>query len=182
MLTAKADINSKIEGLQQGADAYLEKPFNSEELLVRIRKLLEMRKKLQQYYLKKAGFDHPRLQSANDSDKISDHALEDRFVKRVREAIEQNLNDADFTVEKLSKLIFMSHSQLHRKLDVLTGCSPNRFIRVIRLERAKELLQGPANSVASVAMDCGYEDPGYFARIFKQEFGVTPQKWRSMVD
>ncbi|MNY47837.1 HTH-type transcriptional activator RhaS [compost metagenome] len=74
----------------------------------------------------------------------------------------------------------MSHSQLHRKLDAVTGCSPNRFIRIIRLERAKELLRDPANSIASVAMESGYEDPGYFARIFKQEYGVTPHKWRNV--
>jgi signal transduction histidine kinase/DNA-binding response OmpR family regulator/ligand-binding sensor domain-containing protein len=178
MLTAKADMNSKIEGLQQGADAYLEKPFNKDELLIRIKKLLEMRKNLQQYYLRKAGINiqSPRGQAVAES--ITGHAIEDIFVKRVREIIEQNLNDADFTVEKLSRLIFMSHSQLHRKLDALTGCSPNRFIRMIRLKRAKELLHDPTISIASVAMDCGYDDPGYFARVFKQEFGVTPQQWR----
>jgi YesN/AraC family two-component response regulator len=179
MLTAKADMNSKIEGLQQGADAYLEKPFNKEELLVRINKLLEMRKNLQQYYLKKAGMqgDTP-AQPVVIPDKAGGHIIEDGFVKRVREAVEQNLTDVNFTVEKLCKLIFMSHSQLHRKLEALTGCSPNRFIRMIRLKKAKELLQHPSNSIASVALDCGYNDPGYFARVFKQEYGVTPQEWR----
>ena len=180
MLTAKADITSKIEGLEQGADAYLEKPFNKDELLVRVRKLLEMRKNLQQYYLSTAGIlDQTHAEQATIPDKVGGYLMEDRFVKRVRETIEQNLSDADFTVEKLSKLIFMSHSQLHRKLDALTGCSPNKFIRIIRLERAKVLLQHSANSIASVAMDCGYDDPGYFARVFKQELNVTPQQWRA---
>ena len=179
MLTAKADIDSKIEGLEQGVDAYLEKPFHKDELQMRIKKLLEMRKNLQQYYLRKAGI-HGQLAMEHViiPDKIGGHAIEDRFVKRVREAVEQNLTDTNFTVEKLSKLIYISHSQLHRKLDALTGCSPNKFIRVIRLKRAKELLQDPANSIASVAMDCGYDDPGYFARVFKQECNVTPQQWR----
>ena len=72
----------------------------------------------------------------------------------------------------------MSHSQLHRKLDALTGCSPNQFIRIIRLDKAKELLKHPVNSIAFIALDCGYSDPGYFARVFKQECGVTPQEWR----
>ena len=179
MLTAKADINSKIEGLQQGADAYLEKPFNKEELLVRIKKLLEMRKDLQQYYLRTAGIYREETPAAPP---VVPHEakVEDSFVTRVREAIEQNLTDTNFTVERLSKLVFMSHSQLHRKLDALTGYSPNKFIRMIRLKRAKELLQDPANSIASVALDCGYNDPGYFARVFKQEYGVTPQEWRSV--
>ncbi|MBX2923968.1 MAG: helix-turn-helix domain-containing protein [Chitinophagaceae bacterium] len=180
MLTAKADISSKIEGLQQGADAYLEKPFNKEELLVRVNKLLEMRKNLQQYYLKKAGIqgDVP-TQPVVIHDKKDDHTIENSFVKRVREAVEQNLTDADFTVEKLCRLVFMSHSQLHRKLEALTGCSPNKFIRMIRLKKAKELLLDPSNSIASVALDCGYNDPGYFARVFKQEYGVTPQEWKT---
>jgi len=75
----------------------------------------------------------------------------------------------------------MSHSQMHRKLDTLTGCSPNKFIRMIRLKRSKELLQDSLNSITSVALDCGYNDPGYFARVFKQEYGVTPQEWRAGV-
>lgn len=180
MLTAKADMASKLEGLQQGADAYLEKPFNKEELLVRIKKLLEMRAHLQQYYRRKAGIHEelPKEQVATPG-KIGDSSIEDAFVKRVREAVEQNLTEPDFTVEKLCRLVFMSHSQLHRKLEALTGCSPNKFIRMIRLQKAKELLRSPANSIASVALDCGYQDPGYFARVFRQEYGLAPQEWRA---
>ena len=181
ILTAKADAGSKITGLQQGADAYLEKPFNRDELLVRIKKLLEMRKNLQRYYLKKAGiYEAAPMEAVNVPDKISDHAIEDSFVKKVREAVEQHLTDTGFTVEQLCKQVFMSHSQLHRKLEALTGYSPNKFIRMIRLKKAKELLQDPANSIASVALDSGYNDPGYFARVFKQEYGVTPQEWRGI--
>lgn len=179
MLTAKADMSSKLEGLQQGADVYLEKPFNKDELLVRINKLLETRKALQQYYLKKAGIsgDAP-APPAEIPGKAGDHTIEDGFVKRVREAVEQNLTDVNFTVEKLCRQVFMSHSQLHRKLEAVTGCSPNKFIRMIRLKKAKGLLQKPSDSIASVALECGYNDPGYFARVFRLEYGVTPQEWR----
>jgi signal transduction histidine kinase/DNA-binding response OmpR family regulator/ligand-binding sensor domain-containing protein len=182
MLTAKADIHSKIEGLQRGAEVYLEKPFNKEELLVRIQKLLEMRKHLQQHYLTKAGFNtNSTITMATPviSEEITDHKTEDAFVKKVREAVEQHLADVNFSVEQLCKLVFMSHSQLHRKLDALTGFSPNKFIRMIRLKKATVLLQNQSNSIASVALDCGYNDPGYFARIFKQEYGITPQEWRA---
>lgn len=180
ILTAKADAGSRITGLQQGADAYLEKPFNREELLVRIKKLLEMRKNLQQYYLKNAGiYEAVPAGPVDIPNKISDHAIEDSFVKKIREAVEQNLTDTNFTVEQLCKQIFMSHSQLHRKLEALTGFSPNKFMRMMRLKKAKELLQDPANSIASIALDIGYNDPGYFARVFKQEYGVTPQEWRA---
>ena len=179
MLTAKADIESRIEGLQQGADVYLEKPFNREELLIRIKKLLELRQNLQQYYLKKAGLNNYTIPAAiTPAQQISDTKIEDAFVTKVREAIEKNITDTNFTVEQLCKLVFMSHSQLHRKLDALTGCSPNKFIRIIRLNKAKELLKHAANSIAFIALDCGYSDPGYFARVFKQECGVTPQEWR----
>ena len=179
MLTAKADRESKMEGLQQGADAYLEKPFHREELLLRIKKLLELRKNLQQYYLKKSGLKNDDATNVTTAEiAATENKVEDAFVKKVREAIEKNLTDASFTVEHLGKLVFMSHSQLHRKLEALTGCSPNKFIRIIRINKAKELLKNPANSIGSIALDCGYNDPGYFARVFKQEYGVTPQEWR----
>ncbi|MDQ6610535.1 MAG: ATP-binding protein [Bacteroidota bacterium] len=177
MLTAKADINSRVEGLQQGADAYLQKPFHKEELLVRIKKLLERRENLQQYYLKKLGLN---LHTAPDAfaANTGQNNVEDAFVKKVREVIEKNLSDANFTVEQLCKLVFISHSQLHRKLEAVTGFSPNKFIRMIRIKKAKELLKDTSKSIASIANDCGYNDPGYFTRVFKQEYGVTPQEWR----
>lgn len=175
MLTAKANLESRMEGLERGADVYLEKPFNRQELVLRIRKLLEMRKSLQQYYLSRAGL----TQQTAEATAAPAVATEDRFVTTVREAIEKHMEDVNFSVEQLCKYVFMSHSQLHRKLEALTGCSPNRFIRLVRLNRARQLLQDPARSIASIALDCGYNDPAYFSRVFKQETGMTPQEWRS---
>lgn len=182
MLTAKADLESRIEGLQQGADAYLEKPFNREELLVRIKKLLELRQQLQHHYLQKAGFENEKQQEVSIAaeEQPAESAIEDAFVKKVREAVESNLSDAAFTIEQLCKLVFMSHSQLHRKLDALTGCSPNKFIRMIRLAKAKEMLREPKNTISTIAYECGFNDPAYFSRVFKQEHGETPQEWRSV--
>ncbi|HLG40090.1 MAG TPA: AraC family transcriptional regulator [Chitinophagaceae bacterium] len=108
----------------------------------------------------------------------ADDKIEDASVKKVREAVGAHLSGYDFTVEQLCKYVFMSHSQLHRKLEALTGCSPNKFIRIIRLNKAKELLKDPENSIAGIALDCGYNDAGYFSRVFKQENYVTPQEWR----
>ncbi|HOZ76441.1 MAG TPA: ATP-binding protein [Ferruginibacter sp.] len=183
MLTAKAGFESKMEGLLQGADAYLEKPFNREELLIRIKKLLELRQSLQQHYLNKAGLNNTSLSMMEEAivseDPALQNQLEDEFVQKVRMAVEANLSNAEFTIEQLCRLVFMSHSQLHRKLDALTGCSPNKFIRIIRLNKAKEMLKQPANSIATIAYECGYNDPGYFARVFKQEYGETPQEWRT---
>ena len=142
---------------------------------------MELRKNLQQFYLKKAGLRNDASTTepiALIEEQISKNKTEDDFVRRVREAVETHVADTGFTVEQLCKMVFMSHSQLHRKLDALTGCSPNKFIRIIRLNKAKEMLKHPTNSIASIALDCGYNDSGYFARVFKQEYGVTPQDWR----
>ena len=149
--------------------------------MIRIKKLLEIRKNLQQYYLRNAGLNTltPGAQEVLESmPPPLEKEIEDEFVKKVRHEIETHLADPEFTVEQLCKGVFMSHSQLHRKLDALTGLSPNRFIRIMRFTKAKELLKDPANSIASIALDCGYNDAGYFARIFKQEYGSTPQEWR----
>lgn len=177
MLTAKADMQSKLEGLEKGADAYLEKPFHKEELLLRIKKLLEQRKQLQQYYSKQIGITLNN--ETEDAPAVIEEPAEHEFVKKLRELVEANFTNYEFSVEQLCKLIFMSHSQLHRKLDALTGYSPNKFIRIIRLNKAKQLLADPSLSIAAIALDCGYNDAGYFARVFKQELGVTPQEWRS---
>lgn len=175
LLTAKADMASKLEGLEQGADAYLAKPFHREELQLRVRKLLEGRHLMQQHYLSAAGLtDGAVIQK--DIPSLS--GFEDAFVKKIRAAVEEHLDDPQFDVDKLCRGIAMSHSQVHRKLTALTGLSATRFIRYVRLNKAKSLLQNPALSITAVAFDSGFNDPAYFSRVFKQEFGLTPQAWR----
>lgn len=178
MLTAKADMQSKLEGIEKGADVYLEKPFNREELLLRIKKLLENRQYLQQYYMKQAG-----IASSGGTEAMTiappEATAENEFVVKVRDIIKEHLEDYNFSVEQLCKKIFMSHSQLHRKLHALVGCSPNKFIRMVRLTKAQELLRGTDESIAAIALASGFIDPGYFARVFKQEFGCTPQEWKN---
>ncbi|MEL6721092.1 MAG: response regulator, partial [Bacteroidota bacterium] len=174
MLTAKADIESKLEGIEQGADAYLAKPFQKEELLLRIRKLLELRQQLQKHYLQLVGVSEG-VRIIKDIPKMK---LEDEFVQKVREVVNQNLDNFDFSVEQLCREIGMSNSQLHRKLSALTGYSATKFIRYIRLNRAKVLLQNPDLTITAVAFDTGFNDPSYFGRVFKKEFGVTPMEWR----
>jgi signal transduction histidine kinase/DNA-binding response OmpR family regulator/ligand-binding sensor domain-containing protein len=182
MLTAKADMQSKLEGIEQGADVYLEKPFNREELLLRIRKLLETRQQLQQYYMKLAGMGvSAGAEAAATAALPPEAATENEFVIKVRTVIEAHLEDYHFSVEQLCKKIFMSHSQLHRKLHALVGCSPNKFIRMVRLAKAQQLLRSSDESIAAIALASGFNDPGYFARVFKQEFGCTPVEWKGRV-
>ena len=148
--------------------------------MLRIKKLLELRKNLQQYYSKQIGIiDNNGSLLKQETETPVEEKAEHEFVQKVRAIVEANFNNYEFSVEQLCKLVFMSHSQLHRKLEALTGCSPNKFIRIVRLKKAKELLVNPSLSIAAIALDCGYNDPGYFARVFKQEIGLTPQDWRS---
>lgn len=173
LLTARVDLESKLTGLEYGAEVYLEKPFNKEELLLRVRKLMELRQQLQAHYLRSLG-----LRSTVPLETRRLEQREDTFVQKIRACIEENLSDPGFSIEQLCKTVHLSQRQLQRKLDALTGFSPNQFIRSIRLKQAKTLLRDPELSISAVAYDCGFSDPSYFARVFKQEFGVTPQEWR----
>ncbi len=175
LLTAKGDMASKLEGLQHGADAYLIKPFDKDELLVQIQNLLELRRSLQSHYLALATNPHPSL----EAQKIQ--VEENAFVLKVRGIIEEHLSDPTLDVERLCRKVGMSNSQLHRKLTALTGYSANRFVRYIRLTKACTLLQQDSNlTIVAVAYDCGFNDPVYFARAFRQEFGVSPSEWRNV--
>lgn len=183
MLTAKADIESKLEGIEHGVDAYLEKPFYREELLLRIKKLLEQRKLLQKAYIKMAGFSYPSSSETVDGQiaapPVEVPVKENEFVKKVRQEIENNLSDEYFGVEELSKKILLSQSQLHRKLTAVTGHSPNHFIRLIRTQKACELLKNTDQPIAHIAASCGFSDSSYFGKVFKQEMGMTPMEWRN---
>lgn len=171
MLTARAGIENKIEGLKHGADDYLIKPFHKTELLTRIEQLLDLRRKLQQHYLAAAGL--------HDAEPSASALLpEDSFVQKVRAVVEAHLADYDFSVDQLCREVYMSHSQLHRKMTALTGCAPALFIRKVRLQHAKPLLLNPETSITAVALETGFEDPGYFTRVFKKEFGLSPGAWR----
>ncbi|MCB0647240.1 MAG: response regulator [Saprospiraceae bacterium] len=176
MLTAKADIESKIEGLQKGADAYLEKPFHKEELQVRIKMLLQLRTNLQKYYLAMATRESEESQDLMAVPEVIPE--KDALFVQLKALVLENLKDYEYSVDHLCKAAAMSHSQLHRKISALTGLSPIRFIRHIRLSRAKILLEKSDMVIKMIAYETGFNDPGYFARIFKQEMGLTPLQWK----
>lgn len=188
LLTAKADFDSKMEGLEQGADDYLIKPFYKKELLLRIRNQLKLQQQFQQYLRSSIASDYSKKPLALTQDTAAatnptphmlvSKSLENGFVMKVRKEIEAHLDDTGFDVERLCQSMALSHSQVHRKLSALTGLSATHFIRFVRLIKAKELLLRPELTIASVAYDCGFNDPAYFSRVFKQEFGLTPQVWR----
>ncbi len=172
LLTAKADLSSKLEGLQRGADAYLVKPFHKKELLTRLHNLLEQRKRLRQHYLSIVTGDGPDVAS------LKLKSQEDLFVLKLRSIIEAHLHDPDFSVPKLCLEVGISHAQLHRKTTALTGFSIHQLIRSMRLSKAKELLQGSEMNISEIAYETGFNDPAYFTRVFRKEFGMTPSTFK----
>ncbi|MBK6931793.1 MAG: response regulator [Saprospirales bacterium] len=169
LLTARADMESRLQGLQRGADAYLAKPFNQAELLLQIRNLLDNRRTLQAHF---------RALAAQPAPAAGPELEENAFVLKLRALVEAHLDDSHFDVDRLCRELGMSKSNLHRKLTALTGRSANQFIRHIRLAKASALLRNPERTIAAVAFDCGFNDPVYFARVFRQEFGAAPSEWR----
>jgi signal transduction histidine kinase/DNA-binding response OmpR family regulator len=168
MLTARAESSDKLTGLSTGADDYLIKPFDARELQARVANLIAQRKKLQEHYRRTLAFATSAPVEAESIDMV--------FLKRVREAVESNMEDENFSVVELGLQVGMSRSQLHRKLSALTGFSPNEIIRNMRLERAKELLEKKAGNASEIAYMTGFNSPAYFAKCFKDYFGKTPSE------
>lgn len=168
LLTAKANRESKLEGLSTGADDYLIKPFNAEELKVRVKNLIDQRKLLQQRFSKTVVLK-PRDIAINSMDEV--------FLEKVMAIIEKNMDNADFSVEDFQKAIGMSRMQLHRKLKALTNHSTTEFIRIQRLKRAASLLEQNGGNVSEVCYQVGFNSLSYFTKMFKEQFGVTPSKY-----
>ncbi len=164
LLTARADIASKLEGLEYGADAYLVKPFQREELEVRLRKLLELRQRLQARYKQPDFQPDPAVRK------------EDAFVLKVKNFIFNNLDDDTFGTQELSDALHISRGHLHRKLKALTGKSASHFIRQVRLQEGYKLLKEGQLNVSEVAFRVGYKDPGYFSKLFSEAYGKPPSE------
>ncbi|MEM8508739.1 MAG: ATP-binding protein [Bacteroidota bacterium] len=170
MLTAKADRDTKLDGLKTGADDFLTKPFDNEELKVRVQNLIGQRDKLREKF-------EQTLRLAPS--KIEVKSPEEAFIKKALEIIDGNLSNSAFTVETFQKEMGMSRMQLHRKLKALTHFSASEFIRDIRLQRAANLLTDKSLTVSEVAYSCGFNSVSYFTQCFTQKFGVNPSKHSS---
>lgn len=170
LLTAKTSVESRIKGLEHGADAYLAKPFNQKELFVRLEKLIELRRQLQKRY---------QNVSAPLSAKGRAFRREDAFIAKLQKAVKANISDPRFGTAELCREIGMSRSQLHLKIKALTNRTTSHFIRSIRLHKARELLQQEDLNVSQVAFEVGFNDLSYFSRKFTEEFGVNPKDVRN---
>ncbi len=170
LLTAKASFESKLEGLEIGADDYLTKPFDSRELFVRIKNLLEQRKRIREKYSK---YISP-LQELNNID-----SNDKDFTKRAYDIVEKNLDKTNFSTDQLAKELFLSRSQLHRKMIAITGQAPGEFIRIIKLKHAAEMLLTKKLSVTQIAYEIGFSSPAQFSRAFSKQFNCTPSEYSS---
>ncbi|MDF1699158.1 MAG: ATP-binding protein [Saprospiraceae bacterium] len=173
LLTAKSTAEDRIEGLKEGADAYLTKPFNKEELFIRLKKLVEIRKSLQDRYAGQSLFSKPV-----HIKKGTELSLDERFLQKLIKVVEDRLDDPDLAVVHLCRTAQLSNTQVNRKLKALTGKTPSQFIRSIRLQKARDLLQTTDFNVSEIAYKVGFNDPNYFSRSFSEEFGHPPNAIR----
>jgi DNA-binding response OmpR family regulator len=167
LLTAKIEQESKLEGLETGADAYLTKPFDTKELQVRIKNLINLRRKLQQ------KFSGGKIVATKEKEKNLS-GLDERFMKKVKEVIEKHISEEEFSTEDFGKEVGMSRMQIHRKLKALTGKSATHYIRSVKLIKAREMIEKNEETISEIAYSFGFSSPAYFTRCFKEEFGYPP--------
>ena len=167
-LTAKNALNAKIEGLESGADAYIEKPFSIPHLRVQISNLINNRKNVLSHYTS-SPLAHLKSIALTETDET--------FIKKLDEVIFQNISNADLSVETLSEIMNMSRSTLYRKINEMSDLSPNELIKIARLKKAAELLQKGDYKIYEVAEMVGYNSQTSFGRNFQKQFNMTPTEY-----
>ena len=170
LLTSKADVEDRVEGLKRGADAYIAKPFNIEELAAQVDNLIDNVRRL------RGKFSGVQAQEENvESVKVEGN--DDLLMKRVMKVVNENYTDPDFNVEALSKMVGVSRAQLHRRMKEITGITTSEFLRNIRMEQAARLLKEGKINVTQVAYSVGYNNQTHFSTVFKAHFGMSPTEY-----
>ncbi len=178
ILTAKSGQESKLEGLETGADDYLTKPFDIKELQVRIKNLINIRRKLQQKISK------VEMNAFDNKDNISDkpvklRSIDEKFLNKIQKIVNEHISEEDFSIEELGNEVGMSRSQVLRKIKALTGKSPSLYVRSIRLLKAKGMIENGDGNISEIAYSVGFSSPVYFSKCFKEEFGHPPKNFVS---
>lgn len=168
LLTAKIATENQVEGYEKGADDYICKPFSIILLKTRIANIIEQREKLQL-----------KIKALNlEPSKISPTSVDEKFLEKTIGLIEENISNHEYTIDELSFSIGLNHDNFYRKIKNLTGMSAAKFIRMIRLKRAKQLLENSDYTISEILYQVGFSNPSYFAKCFKQQFGVSPTEFR----
>lgn len=172
MLTARADRESKLKGLKTGADDYLIKPFDAEELQVRTINLIEQRRKLKEIFLQEL-----RIKPLDEAL----HFQGDRLLRKVLDILRKNMGNMDYNVDRLPGELNMSRSQMFKKIDALTGSGPGELLRIMRLKKAAEHILTGKQNITQIMYEVGFQSPSYFARSFREYFGVNPSGYKKSV-
>lgn len=170
LLTALSTDENVLEGTESGADAYITKPFSPQLLMARILQLLNQREILRQKFGKKPQEIRSAMLS-NEQDSL--------FVKRLDSIVYSRLGEQDLSVDKVAGLLHLGRTIFYKKVRGTTGYTPNEYIRVIRLRKAAELLKEGEKNVSEVAYAVGFDNPYYFSKCFKEQFGMPPSQYRS---
>ncbi|HTN36179.1 MAG TPA: helix-turn-helix domain-containing protein, partial [Arachidicoccus sp.] len=172
LLTAKDTIQSKIQGLKIGADAYIEKPFSSEHLQIQIDNLLRGRVQLKDFYA------NSPLARVNHGSHVKGN---EQFLEEIKQLILDHLDDPDLDVVRLAEMLHMSRPTLYRKIKSLFNLSPNEMIHLIRLTKAAEMIAQDQLRISEVAERVGYKSVGQFGRNFSKQFKMTPSEYMEKV-
>jgi AraC-like DNA-binding protein len=170
MLTAKATMSDKINGLETGADDYIMKPFEAGELKARIKNLLQQRQRLHEHFRK---FGLLEIEEKNITD------IDQKFLEKAIAVINKHISDVSFGVELFANNMSISRSLLFKKINSLTGESPLDLIKRIRLNKAAKLIQNNGGNISEIALEVGFNNPSYFSECFRKQFGVSPSQYHS---
>jgi DNA-binding response OmpR family regulator len=171
LLTARNSLQSKIEGLELGADAYIEKPFSPEYLQVQIANLLANRSKIKEYYTN-SPLVHIKSIAYSKADEL--------FLEKLHETIYKNLGNTELDVDELAKIMNMSRPTLYRKIKSISDLTPNELINLTRLKKAAELLAEGMYKIYEVSDMVGYHSHTHFGRNFLKQFGMSPSDYLTM--
>lgn len=174
MVTAKITHESRVRGLEAGADAYLEKPFHEDELRVRVGKLIEHNRRLRELYSQAIECDE-----APKAKEVS--AADSEFLGRVTEKFQANMADGKIDYDAFASDLCITRVQLNRKIKAITGYTTTEYLLLLRLKHAKELLKTTDLPIVEVALECGVDNISYFGSLFKKHVGVTPMQYRGKV-
>ena len=167
LLTAKSAHEERLQGLETGADEYLIKPFDTKELEIRVRKLIELRRTLREQYAQSDLLLPPAASMS---------AVDKEFIENVAKSVEAHLDDGSYGVDALAQEVNMSKVHLNRKLNTLMDLSANKYIQAFRLQCAYNMLMQKTGNVSEVAMDTGFNSTSYFSKCFREKFDLTPKE------